>query len=366
MIPRSGRLIVLWASLGVTAALVAAPPRLDPPRGGMLLLRNGEVLTGDIVRDGDHYIVSSHNGEIRIRATDVEATCRDLDEAYQRKLEGVRTGVVDEHLALAEWCLRHDLCGYAAEQVREALSADPEHPRIPLIERRLKLASVRPAARITARREASGPSNGDLDRLVRGLPPGTMEVFTRSIQPLLLNNCSASGCHGPNSHSALVLQRTPLSRHAGRRITQRNLYAVWQFVDTETPYESPLLTLPMQRHGTAKAPIFSDRKAEQYRQLAGWVRGIAQPAAERSTDLAEFGPLDVAVPGARGRGRALGQVRQAAANEFDNDPSAVRHAGYEPGTEEGTNDGADEPPFESDPLDDPHSAEHFHRRFGGE
>jgi hypothetical protein len=61
---------------------------------------------------------------------------------------------------------------------------------------------------------------------------------------------------------------------AHRRLTQRNLYAVLQYVDRENPAQSPILTLPAAPHGTAKNPIFTDHQPVQYLRIAQWVAGL--------------------------------------------------------------------------------------------
>jgi hypothetical protein len=89
-----------------------------------------------------------------------------------------------------------------------------------------------------------------------------------------MNNCTASGCHGQQSQSAFRLYRTPTGDQANRRLTQRNLYAVLQYIDRENPAESPLLTVPSKPHGTLKTAIFSEHRTGQYMRLVGWAKGL--------------------------------------------------------------------------------------------
>src|SRR5688572_987920 len=52
------------------------------PHAGLLVLRNGQVLEGEITQAGDYYIVTlGGTSEIRIKASEVEAVCGSLDEA---------------------------------------------------------------------------------------------------------------------------------------------------------------------------------------------------------------------------------------------------------------------------------------------
>src|SRR5207248_1388077 len=139
----------------------------------------------------------------------------------------IEFGKVQEHLDLAEWCLRQGLLHDAAAELRDAIAADPTHPKIALVERRLRLAAERPNAGKPSSAPPTGtPSPDELDRMARGMPSGTLETFTSAIQPLLLNHCSTAACHGPQSTTKFRLLRVPVDRVASRRSTQRNLYAV--------------------------------------------------------------------------------------------------------------------------------------------
>jgi len=272
------------AATGIS--LAEAPRQPVAPREGVVLLRNGQVLRGKIARTGDQYTVTLASGEIRLKADAVEHVCADLEEGYRLKHDDIQQGKVPERLDLAQWCIRHELYGYAASELSDAIVADPKHPRIALVERQLKLACERPApvAGNAASSDAT-PSNDDLDRLMRGLPRGTAETFANTIQPLLLNTCTAAGCHGPQSETDLRLLRFPLGKVASRRLTQRNLHAVLAMIDRNDPPASRLLTAPIAPHGTAKAAIFTNREVAQYKHLVDWVQRVASntPSAQPAT-----------------------------------------------------------------------------------
>ncbi|HVX63693.1 MAG TPA: hypothetical protein VHC19_23930 [Pirellulales bacterium] len=295
-------LIVIVALGGAWAAASAEPPLQLAPREGVLLLRSGQVIPGRIIPAGDHYLVSRPHGEYRFRSSDVEMLCKDLDEVYQRKRAQIKLGKVAEHVDLADWCLKNDLIDHAETQLTYALAADATYPRIRLLERRLELArrddeDARPAPQHAAQRR--GPTNDELDRFIRGMPGNAVETFTSTIQPLLVNNCTTSGCHGPQSDARLQLLRIPLGSPPTRRTTQRNLYAVWQHVNPNHPEQSPLLVEATQRHGDSKAAIFNDHDAAQYLQLAAWVsqfgRGGQKPT-QPATVKAPAAPLLQSMP----------------------------------------------------------------------
>ena len=76
--------ILLWGVVLVGADLAQAADAV-PSTAGVLVLRNGSVLTGQVVRTGDHYLITGEGVETRLRAGDVDFFCRDLTEAYARK-----------------------------------------------------------------------------------------------------------------------------------------------------------------------------------------------------------------------------------------------------------------------------------------
>lgn len=271
---------------GPTAAIIAAclclasvradEPLGPTPRAGLLLLRNGEILRGQVALIGDFYHVTVPGGGIRIQVRDAELFCRDLEEGYRLKQARVNPTQAADHLVLAEWCLRQGLIGYAADELTEAIALEPRHPRIPLVERRINLAVSRPKDPHAEHGQSqTSPSNEELDRLVQSLPAGTMEMFTTTIQPLLLNHCSTAGCHGPAAKDQLRLARTPPSRPPTRRLTQRNLAVAVKMLDREHPEQSPLLVNALQSHGTTKAAPLPQRDTLPARQFENWVLRVA-------------------------------------------------------------------------------------------
>lgn len=267
--------MVVFATLAVGAS--AQPPDLGPlPEQGVLLLRNGQSIQGKITRAGELYYVALPHGEIRVKAADVEFCCRDLEQGYRRKRAAICVGNVQDHLRLAQWCQGHGLLGYAARELADAIDADPRHPMIGVLKRRLDLARQPPKEPSQPAKPIDRPpSPEDLDGLVRGLPSGSVESFKQAIQPMLINHCTAAACHGPDTQAKFRLLRIPVGRPPSRLVTQRNLQATLQSVDRQQPAASPLLTVPVRPHATAKTAIFTNRQVAQYQRLVEWVRQVA-------------------------------------------------------------------------------------------
>ncbi len=277
---RRARMISFLMTAFTVASAAAEPFELGPiPAEGVLVLRNGQTVAGTLTRAGDHFFVALPEGEIRLRADDVEMACRDLDEAYARKRAVMPLGDAHRHIELAGWCLRHELLGPAASELADAMQASPTHPMIPVLRRRLEMAMHPEEEPAKTQGTDTGPSRADLDALVRRLPAKTVETFAADVQPLLMNNCTTAGCHGPDSQHALRLLRVPRNRPGGRRLTQQNLHSVLQWVDRGAPENSKLLTVPIEPHGGMDRPVFTQREISQIRQLAEWTARLRTPDA---------------------------------------------------------------------------------------
>jgi len=246
----------------------------SPPIQGMLLLHNGQVLEGKISQVAGSYIVELPGGQIRMKNADVDMVCNNLEEAYQRKRTAIQMGDVHQHIELAQWCLRHKLLEPAASELAEAINIDPKNPMIGVLQHRLELAKEPP---LIAEAKTSQPTltNDELDRMVRGLPHGSVESFTQSVQPVLMNHCMSSDCHGSQIENGLQLFRISSSKTSSRRLTQRNLNSMLQYVDRENPAESRILKAIGGPHGTVQGPIFPEHQAAQYQRIADWINIIA-------------------------------------------------------------------------------------------
>ncbi len=276
------------AAILVLATAAAAEPLGLEPASGVLLLRNGQAIEGKISKAGEIYYIALPNGQIRVRAGDVELYCRTLEDGYRQKRAAIRAGSVHDHLRLARWCLRHELFGRAAGELADAMDADPRHPMIDLLGRQLKTAMEPPKKPSQPRQPAVAiVSPEDLDRLVRGMPAGTVETFTQKIQPVLVNNCTTAGCHGPGTKTDFHLQRIPVGGPPSRRTTQRNLHATLQWIDRSDPAASRLLTAAIRPHGTTNTPVFTSPQVTQFKWLVDWVQRVAAGEKPRTPVMAD-------------------------------------------------------------------------------
>jgi hypothetical protein len=272
-VPAAVAAVGLAVSLGLTQQFDTAPPSNE----GILVLQNGNLLRGTITRTDDRYHVAVDGGRIHVSVGDVLFTCRTLEEAYGQKRARIQPGVARDHLELAQWCQRHGLLEFAAQELVQAKAVEPRHPLIPLVEQRIKVSLCQPEGATRPAQPAElPPSPEELDRLVGGMPAGAVETFTQTIQPVLVNNCGAAACHGPGTESRYRLLRPGWGKPASRRLTQRNLHSTLEWVDRDDPSASPLLTAPLEAHGSADGAIFKAHEADQYQRIVDWVYQVAQ------------------------------------------------------------------------------------------
>jgi len=279
------RHLLVCSLLSVSIAIAPAQTPPSPgdsgvPRSGVVLLQNGQVISGEIARTGDYYSILVDHGEIRLHAREVEHVSGSLSEVYRYLKARSRFDNAGDRLDLAVWCTRFGLMREAAAELQQAAALNPAHPLIPLVDRRIRMA-FQPPSQQSNRQLAdepadTGPTPEELDRFVRGMPDGVVEMFAQTVQPLLTNHCTASGCHGPSGDQSFSLLRIPANQPPSRRLTQRNLHAAVQQVDRNDVENSPLLTAPLRAHGSARAAIFIDRYSSQYQQLIAWAYLVAQ------------------------------------------------------------------------------------------
>ena len=238
----------------------------------MVLLRNGNLLSGRVIRAGDYYIVAIGNAsELRLPVHEVDAVCRDLDDAFAIKMATMTGKGAKPHLDLADWCLRQKLIGKAQEQVALAANEEPENPRISGLQYRLKIATEKPREGTKPDEKQTAMTAEQLDQWERDLPKGTVDKFASLVQPTLMNRCATNGCHGGQAGGSYQLIRPPVGQLIHRRATQRNLFATMQQVDKSNPAESPFLQMPLKAHGGLPGPVFDRQSRVQLEQLAAWV-----------------------------------------------------------------------------------------------
>lgn len=290
----------------ILALVLASPVRAEeqPPKtaseSSVVVLRSGGVLQGTVSVSGERYVVTRPNSVVDVPAPQVLLVASSLEDAYVRQRQQLPRDTPEAHLALAEWCVRYNLVEPAKQELADARRLDPSDPRTALLERRLavlagpKQSPATSSTAISQGDEASKAELQKLDEIAADLPPGAMERFTRKVQPLLVNNCTAAGCHQMGGKQDFQLDRAVLHGLSNRRLALRNLVAVMELVDRDQPQSSELLLMARRAHGGQAKPMVGTRHEAQVKQLVDWVALLS--ARDVPPQPAEFVPEVVASP----------------------------------------------------------------------
>jgi hypothetical protein len=247
----------------------------------VIVLRSGGVLHGAVTVSGDRYVVTSPNRTIDVQAQQVLLVAASIQSAFEQQRAQLPRDNNDARLRLVEWCLRYRLLAEAEQALADARAIDQFDPRLPMFERRLAVAK-KPKTMRSVYQTASAADDSkssaelaELEALASELPHGTVERFTRKVQPLLVNSCTASGCHESGGKQKFQLDRAVLHGLANRRLTLRNLSAALAYVDRLSPQESELLKMARRNHGGREHAALNPRQVAQLKQLGDWTEHLA-------------------------------------------------------------------------------------------
>lgn len=275
-------LCLLAGSCSADTQTIASEP-LDgsPAIEGILVLRNGNVLRGNIDRRENFYRVTTEKSELQVRAVQVEMFCHSLDEAYQRRRE-MRTGLSsDSHIELARWCLRHNLLKHASRELQDVRTTDPHHRQLALLERQLKLtlSNVKHSKKPSASNQTPPPAALEIN-LLAAAPHTTRAAFARQIQPLLISSCATSGCHQTNSSEQYQLNRLATDGAGHPDLMLQNLAATLAQIDRQFPQNSTLLEHAKRAHGTTPKKMAKPLPAHRVHLLAAWIEQFSVKPSE--------------------------------------------------------------------------------------
>jgi hypothetical protein len=103
---------------------------------------------------------------------------------------------------------------------------------------------------------------------LRPIVPAVTASFTEHVQPILLNRCSQSGCHGLSATNGLRLLQ-PLGS-ARARISEQNCRSVLPFVEVDASNMSQLQRYAVTAHGTQKTPAVTAQEVRLIEVLQSW------------------------------------------------------------------------------------------------
>lgn len=249
-------------------------------------MHNGGLFEGTVQRTPDAVIVEGDGTYISLRTPDVAHVAESLVAAYEWKRAQMGEGglIAIDHLELADWAIENHLWEQAARELLDARQLAPTSGRLELLERRLdeafRVATIRAPQKTPTPSEPTEALNGTPaaapdDSFQRpALPDGALEQFTRRIQPVLLNSCATSGCHGAEPAGGFAFDVASLRGYGDLRSTERNLDATLGLIDLHNPAASKLLTIAKGPHAGV-TPIGGQRREEMLQRISEWAHKIA-------------------------------------------------------------------------------------------
>lgn len=297
-------LTILLFSLAVASPALCQEGWIGPTRG-VLLLKNGNTLSGAITVSGDSYVVAmNEDAVIRVPTKAVQHRCGTMDEAHQYRCGQVSLDTIAGRLEIAEWCMRAELFSKADEHLRWVERSEPQNPMVQLSRRRLDSLTQTPEIAVTSAVEpvpaAPAPaviSDRELEDFTKQFHPQAAGQFATIVQPVLLNACSASACHGPAATSEYKLIQSGQGLMP-RRLTLRNMKATYDVAQMRGG-SIPLLEVLYDNHG-GRINTKTNAWPRQVAALRAWAISV-QPRGEMrqptpTSDVRPVGYEDVLRP----------------------------------------------------------------------
>jgi hypothetical protein len=253
---------------GVGYYLHAQDAAEKPATGTVLLLKNGQVMEGDIEKVGTQMRVRRGASEVWINADLSARLCADWDDAYVFMQTLIKADSAGDQVRLARWCNMHHMNDKALTHAKIALDLQPDHAGARQIVTLLERSQREPGAKqapvsisTPASTSAKSSESAFLD-----VTAETSIAFTAKVQPILMNTCAC--CHANGGGGKFVLERVS---EGGQKVASlRNLAAVLNYIDMDRPSISPLLVKAVSPHGSGTPPI-KDRSAKPFIALKDWL-----------------------------------------------------------------------------------------------
>lgn len=262
------------------AAGAEKPPR--PPadlagQDGVLALIDGRVIAGKVMAaPGGYMLKRSGSSDEMVPAFLVHTASDSLTGCYENLRDAVRSPRPDDHLKLADWCIRQKLLDEARTEVVAALKLDPNRREARELLTRIEEFMSPQLRHLQTEAAPLRTSDGFLEssgRTTEGISQESTSLFVRRIQPLLVSKCGNAACHGGSDSGEFQLANVRRTSSSGRMTTLENLREVLSFVDSDEPVGTRLLSA---LESPAHAVVFKGTAgATQQTAIQNWVQSAA-------------------------------------------------------------------------------------------
>lgn len=271
------------------------PPAEFAGKEGFLALFDGRVVSGKVTNTPGGYLLKRPGATDEMLPTFLVQTASDsLTGCYENLKGAINSTRPDDHLELANWCIRQRLLEEAKTEVLAVLKLDPNRREArDLLVKLEEATSPRPRNRES---EAAPSRTGDgfletTGRTTEGLSQELTSQFVRRIQPLMVSKCGNAACHGGNASEQFRLSNIRRSSSTGRTTTLENMRQVLDLVDAGDPERTRLLNaLSSPAHiGVFSGPAGSAQQAA----IVAWVQGAASDKGLKAEAIPHAGGAPV-------------------------------------------------------------------------
>ena len=244
-----------------------------------ILLKNEQVVNGEILGSGETVQVRSEQGIISLSRNDIVLVAPSLQEVYRFKKENTPQSP-DGFAKLAEWCVTNHLVQEATGEFDRAMRL-ADNPQLAEAIRNRKNATLSMFAELDLKVQMAEQENQKYRQWKDKIPPSTFATFQREILPILVKNCSGITCHSGNSLNEFRFVPNPNNNDVD---LAKNLQVVLRYIEPQVPEESPLVLIPISPHGRT-TKIFTQQNFAPYEKLNIWVYQVA-------LEMGTYFPLD--------------------------------------------------------------------------
>ena len=251
--------------VGLALSLHAQGTGAERETGKVLLLKNGNVMEGDIKKVGAQWCIRRGTGEIWLAHDKATRLCADWDEAVAFAQTFIKLDSAIDRVTLARWCHLHGLNDHALEQAKIALELQPNSGDAKQIVTILERAKQEPPAKPVTPKPVVAAKPSEPAPTV-DVTAETIIAFANRVQPILMNKCAS--CHATGFGGKFVLER--VAESGVKSSTQRNLAAVLPYIDLDRPAISLLLVKAITPHGDSNTPPLRDRSSKPFQSIQQW------------------------------------------------------------------------------------------------
>ncbi len=292
----------------------------------VILLKNGEILRGRVIRKSDRVAIRTDQGsELILQRDKVDAVTNSLEEAYWHLAAQTSATDVEGQIGLFRWCLKHELLEQARQHVFGLMHTDIPPSKLMQLNEQLeilvvakkrnadRLASSQPgavqrpltstqpdndwraetperqpsvrqvgfqqtivdsdtaSAAWTPPRSPHRPmlSSRELERELSKLPRGSVGKFRRYVEPIFLSSCFAARCH--DGETTLTFMKMPGGNPL--RYSQRNLHALLENLAPPTDDRDNVWEAVSEPHAGNAEPLFA-ADSREYQLIQQWIESL--------------------------------------------------------------------------------------------